>query len=103
MLEARGNAHKAKRVERRKREPKADEPAPESGLTPAFIEGEPERLREPIGDTRQRAEHDAANNDIMEMGDQERAVVKHEIDRRYRQQHAGQAAHDESNHEADKP
>ena len=70
-------------------------------MTKAFVEGEPKRLREPVVDTRQRAEHNAANDDIVEMGDQERAVVDHEIDRRHRQQYAGQAADDKGDDETD--
>src|SRR5262249_57424550 len=77
VLQAPGHAYQSQRVERRKRHPEADEPAPEAGLAPTFVEGEAERLREPVGDTRQRAEYNAANNDIMEMGDLECAVVKH--------------------------
>ena len=36
------------------------------------------------------------------MGDQEDAVVEHEIDRRNRQQNAGHAANDKGDHKADR-
>ena len=39
----------------------------------------------------------------MKMGNQEQAVVKHEIGRRHRQQHAGHSADDERHHETDRP
>jgi hypothetical protein len=39
----------------------------------------------------------------MEMGDQEQAVVQHEVGRRHRQQHAGHAADDEGHHETHGP
>jgi hypothetical protein len=38
---------------------------------------------------------------MVKMSDQERAVVDHEIDRRHRQQYAGQTAGDKGDDEAD--
>ena len=102
VLEAPGHAHQAQGVERHEGEIEADEPAPEAGLAEPLVEGEAERLREPVIVAREHPEHDAADDDVVEMGDQEGAVVQHEIDRRDRQENAGQAADDERDHEADR-
>src|SRR5215472_15835849 len=77
VLEASGLPSRAQHIERRKGEPEADEPAPEAGLAPAFVEGEAEDLWEPIIVARKSTEDDAADDHVMEMGDQERAVVQH--------------------------
>src|SRR6185312_4547046 len=58
VLKAARHAHQTQRIERREREIEADKPAPEAGVAEAFVEGEPESLRKPVVDTRQRAEHD---------------------------------------------
>ena len=103
MLHAPGHAHQAQHVERHEGEMEADEPAPERGFAPAFVEREAECLGEPVIVAGHRAEHDAADDDVMEVRDQEHAVVQLEIDRRHGQQHAGHAADDEGHHEADGP
>ena len=51
VLQAPGHAHQAQHIERHEGEIEADEPAPEAGLAEAFVEGEPERLREPVIDS----------------------------------------------------
>ena len=81
----------------------ADEPAPERTSAPAFVEHEAERLGEPIYVAGEGAEYDARDDDVVEMGDQEQAVVHLPIDGGHGQQHAGQAAQDERHHEADGP
>ena len=70
-------------------------------LAPAFVEREAERLGEPVIEAGHHAEHDAADDDVMEMRDQEQAVVQLEIGGRHGHQHAGHAADDERHHEAD--
>src|SRR6202011_5306197 len=89
VLEAPGHAHHAQLIEREEGEVEADRPAPEGGLAPPFVEGKAERLWEPVINACQHAEYHAANDDVVKMGDQERAVVEHEIDRRYCQENAG--------------
>src|SRR5262249_25259311 len=101
MLKAPGHAHEAQLIKRHEGEIEADEPAPEAGLAPSFVKGEPERLHKPVVNTRKRAEHDATNDDVVKMGDKECAVGAHEIARRHRQQYAGQTAGDERDDEAD--
>ena len=72
-------------------------------LAPAFVEREAECLGEPVVVAGHHAEHDAADDDVVEMGDQEQAVVQLEIGGRHGHQHAGHAADDEGHHEADRP
>src|SRR5438034_47575 len=103
MLEAPRHAHHAQDIERHEGEVEADEPAPEAGFAQSLVEGESERLGEPIIVAGHRAEYDAADDDVMEMGDQKDAVVEHEVDRWNGQQNAGHAADDEGDHEADRP
>src|SRR5262245_11251128 len=85
VLQAPGHAHEAQLIKGHESEIKADEPAPEAGLAPSFVEGEPKGLGEPILVASERAEHDAADNDIVKMRDQEGAVMDLEIDRGHRQ------------------
>ena len=58
-----------------------------------------ERRHEDVDD----AKHDARNDHVMEMGDEEKAVVHLPIDGGHGQQHAGQATQNERHHEADGP
>jgi hypothetical protein len=48
---------------------------PECALAPALVEQEAEGFREPIMETGHQAEHDTANDDIVEVCDQEQAYV----------------------------
>ena len=57
-------------------------------LPKTFMELETERLGKPVGVTRERAEQHAADEDVMEVRDQEQAVVQYEVRRRYRQQYS---------------
>src|SRR5262249_5381226 len=75
MLQAPRHAHQADHIEGHESEVEADEPAPERAPTPAFVELEAERLGEPINDPGEDAEYDARDDDMMEVGDQEHAVV----------------------------
>ena len=54
------------------------------------MQAEAERLREPVGVAREGAEQHAADDDVVEMRDQEQAVVQQEIRGRHRDQHAGE-------------
>ncbi|KAG0956919.1 hypothetical protein G6F31_012558 [Rhizopus arrhizus] len=102
-LQTTGHAHEAQHVHRHEGHVEADEPAPERALAPELIEAEAEHLRPPVGDAGEHAEHHAADDDVVEVGDQEQAVVQHEVDGRDRQHHAGHAADGEGDHEADGP
>ena len=70
-------------------------------LPKPLVEREAERLGEPVSVAGEDREHDAGNDHVVEVRDEEQAVVDDEIDRRDRQQDAGQAAADERQHEAD--
>ncbi|MEN3031054.1 hypothetical protein PWG68_09505, partial [Chromobacterium amazonense] len=59
--------------------PKADHPAGERPLAQALVEGEAEHLREPVGEAGQVAEQRAADDGVVEVGDQEQAVVQQEV------------------------
>ena len=85
-------APEAEHVERHEGEVEADEPAPEDRLAEPLVEREAERLREPVGVAGHEREHDAADDHMVEVRDQEQAVVDDEIDRRDGEQNAGQAA-----------
>ena len=61
-------------------------------LAEPLVEREAERLREPVGVAGHQREHDAADDHLVEVSDQEQAVVDDEVDRRDRQQNAGQPA-----------
>jgi len=103
MLQASRHAHQADHVERHESDMEADEPAPECTPAPAFVEREAECLGEPINVAGEGGEYDARDDDVMEMGDQEQAVVHLPINGGHGHQHAGQAAQDERHHEADGP
>ncbi len=92
VLHAPRHAHEAQDVERHEGQVEADEPAPERGLAQALVQAEAERLGEPVGVAGEGAEQHAADDDVVEVRDQEQAVVQHEVGRRHRQQHAGHAA-----------
>ena len=103
MLQAPGHAHQAGHIEGHESEMETDEPAPECRLAPALIQLEAECLGKPVIVASDRPEEDARDDNVMEMGDQENTVVDLPIDRRQRQQHAGQTAEHERHHEADCP
>ena len=81
------HAEKAQHVERHEGEVETDDPAPECGLTQPLMEPEPERLGEPVGVARERAEQHAADDHVVEVRHQKQAVVQNEIRRRHRHQH----------------
>jgi hypothetical protein len=103
MLHAPRHAHKAQHVEGHEGQIETEQPAPERGLPQALLEAEAESLREPEGVTGERAEQDAADDDVMEVRHEKQAVVKHEVGRRDRQQHAGHSADDEGDEKAERP
>jgi hypothetical protein len=69
----------AQRVQRHEGQVEADQPAPERDLAPELVQREAEHLREPERHGRQAAEHHAADDHVVEVGDQEQAVVQHEV------------------------
>src|SRR5262249_58192987 len=75
VLQAPRHAHQAGYIKRHESEMEADEPAPERAPAPAFVEREAERLGEPIDVAGEDTEDDARDDDVMEVGNQERAVV----------------------------
>src|SRR5262249_7302545 len=70
VLQASGHAHQPQLIKGHEGEIEADEPAPKAGIAPSFVEGKPKGLGEPILVASERAEHDAADNDIVKMGAQ---------------------------------
>ena len=74
-----------------------------AALPEPLVQAEAERLGEPVSVAGEGAEQHAADDHVVEMGDQEQAVVQDEVGRRHRQQHAGHAADDEGDHEAERP
>ena len=90
-------------VERHEGDVEADQAHQNAALPQPFVQPEAERLGEPVGDAGKAGEQHAADDDVVEMRDQEQAVVQLEIGRRHREQHAGHAADDEGDDEADRP
>ena len=70
-----------------------------AALPEPLVEREAERLGEPVGVAGKDREHDTRDDHVMEVRDQEQAVVDDEVDRRDREQDTGQAAGDEGQHE----
>ncbi len=103
VVQATGHAHEAEDVERHEGHVEAHQPAPEGTLAPLLVEGEAERFREPEGEAGQVAEYRAADDGVVEVGDQEQAVVQQEVRARDGQQDAGHAADGEGHHEAQGP
>lgn len=103
MVQAARHAHEAENVDRHERDEETDEPADERVAAELFVELEAEHLRPPELHAREVAEHHAADNGVMEVSDQEQAVMQHEVRARDRQHHARHAAERERDDEADGP
>ncbi len=97
------DAHETQYVERHEGEVEADDPEPERHLAPELVELEAEGLREPVIDAGKHAEQHAADDDVVEVGDQEQAVMQNEVGRRHCEHHARHAADDEGEHERHRP
>ena len=52
---------------------------PEGAHAPGAVELAAEGLGEPVADAGKHGEHHAANDHVVEVGDQEQAVVQHEV------------------------
>ncbi len=70
---------------------------------PCFVQGEAKGFRPPVGQTCEATEYHAADDNVMEVRDQEQAVVQNEVRARYRQQHAGHPTYGEGHDKADSP
>ncbi|KAG1250743.1 hypothetical protein G6F68_012647 [Rhizopus microsporus] len=103
LVHAPGHAHEAEHVQRHEGQVEADHPAGEGPLAQALVEGEAEHLREPVGKAGQVAEQRAADDGVVEVCDQEQAVVQQEVRARDGQQHAGHATDGEGDQERDGP
>nr|GEU28569.1 hypothetical protein [Tanacetum cinerariifolium] len=103
VVHAAGDAHEAHHVQRRERHPETDQPAPERYLAPEVVELVAERFREPEVNTGKQTEHHAADDHVVEVGDQEQRVVQHEVGWRHCQHHAGHTTDDKGQHEAHGP
>src|SRR5580658_10152797 len=79
MLHPAGHSHQAQDVQRHERDVEADEPAPERGLAKSLVQPETERFGKPIIVAGERAEEHSTDDDVVEMGYQEKAVVQHEV------------------------
>ena len=103
MVQAARHAHEAQHIERHKGDEEAGDPAPEGTFAQTLVQLEAEGFREPEGEASQIAEHRATNDGVVEVGNQEQAVVQHVVSTRYGQQNAGHAAHGEGHHKAQGP
>ena len=103
LAQATGHTHEAQHVQRHKRHEETDDPEPESAFAPGFVQREAKGFRPPVGQTCEATEHHATDDDVMEVRDQEQAVVQHEVCARYRQQNAGHTAYGEGHDKANRP
>ncbi len=103
VLHAARHALEPEHVERHEGDVEASHPEPEGGLAEPLVELEAERLREPIGVAGERAEQHAADDHVVEVSDQKKRIVQHEIGGRHRQQHARHAPDHERDHEGERP
>lgn len=98
-----GHTHEAQHVQRHKCDEEADDPEPECAFTPGFVQGETKGFRPPVGQACEATEYHAANDDVMEVRNQEQTVVQYEVRTRYCQQNTGHPTNGEGNDEADSP
>jgi hypothetical protein len=97
------HSHEAEHVERHEGDVEADDPEPERRLPQPLVQAEAERLGKPVLVAGEYPEQHAADDDVVEMGDEEEAVVQHEIGRRHGEQHTRDPADDERDDEAERP
>src|SRR5271166_6082216 len=95
MLHAPRHALESQDVQRHEGDIESNKPEPEGGLAETFVEPESERFWKPEGVAGERSEKDAADDHIVEMGDEEERIVQHEVGRRDSQKHAGHTADQE--------
>ncbi|MNQ82062.1 hypothetical protein D3C85_971040 [compost metagenome] len=103
VVQAARHALEAQDVQGHEGHEETDEPAVERVAAQALIQREAECLREPVRHARDTTEHHATDDGVVEVGDQEQAVVQHEGHAGDGQHHAGHAADDEDDHEAQRP
>ena len=103
MLKPPGHAEDSDNVQGHEGDIEADKAEPERGPPPTLVQTKAERLRPPIGDCREERENHASDDDMMEVRNQEHAVVQDKIGGRYGKQYARQTAGDEGGHERERP
>ncbi len=103
LAQTTGHTHEAQHVQRHKCYEEADDPEPERAFTPFFIQREAERFWPPVSYASEAAEDDAADDNVMEVRNQEQAVVQNEVSTRYGQQYTGHPTNGEGDDEADSP
>src|ERR1700712_3641366 len=90
-------------MHREERDIEADEEDPKVDLAELLVEHAPSHLREPIGYCAEEREDSAADENVVEVGDDEVSIMHLEIDRDRCDEDAGHAAHDEDEEEAEDP
>src|SRR6185437_14409307 len=103
MLKPPRHALEADDVPGRPGHPEADQPQPEGPLAEPLIQHEAERLGEPVGVPGEHPEEYGSDDDVVEVRDQEDAVMELEVSWRHGEQHARHAADRKGHHEADRP
>src|SRR6516164_6937380 len=101
MLHAPRHSLQTRDIERNEHHIEADESEPEGRLAPSFVQPEAEGLREPVGDASKGGKYHTADDDVMEVSDQEGAIVQQEIGRRDGKKHASHAADTERHEKSD--
>ena len=89
-------------MHREERDVEADEHRPEAPSTEAFREHPARDLRIPVVDRGEDREHDRAVQHVVEVRDHEVAVGDLPVERQHRDHHAGDAAEEEKQQEAER-
>ncbi len=79
----------------------ADEECPETYLAECFVQHASEHFRPPVVQTGEQAKNQTADDNVVEVSDDEVGIMILEVGRRCRQHNAGYPAHYESRNEAD--
>ena len=98
-----GHAKESEHIERREGEGESCHPAPERALAPLLVEHESRGLREPVAVACEEPEKRARDQHVVEVRDEEKAVVNEEVGGRQGHQHACHAAHCEGDEESEHP
>ena len=97
------HAADAHQMHGKERDLEAQKEEPEADLSERFAEHPAGDFREPVRDGREEREHRATNQHVVEVRHHKVGVVKLKIDGNRGDEHAGHAAHDEREEEAQHP
>src|SRR5258708_39469444 len=103
IVESARHAHHAQYIEWCEGKNETENPCPESPRADAFIERKSGDFWEPVGECREKAKKNAADDDIVKVCDEKEAIVQLEVDAGNREHHTRHAADREGHDESHKP